>query len=141
MYNELIEILSKDSKILFDEPMSRHTTFKIGGNADCFVVANSYDDLTRVLEFAKEKNVPIMVIGNGSNLLVLDNGIRGIVVKLGSFSTAVTCEGSTIIAGAGASLSAVTQEALKNGLTGIEWAFGIPGTVGGAVFIDRKSVV
>lgn len=136
MYNELIEILSKDSKILFDEPMSRHTTFKIGGNADCFVVANSYDDLTRVLEFAKEKNVPIMIIGNGSNLLVLDNGIRGIVVKLGSFSTAVTCEESTIIAGAGASLSAVTQEALKNGLTGIEWAFGIPGTVGGAVFMN-----
>lgn len=136
MYNELIEILSKDSKILFDEPMSRHTTFKIGGNADCFVVANSYDDLTRVLEFAKEKNVPIMVIGNGSNLLVLDNGIRGIVVKLGSFSTAVTCGESTIIAGAGASLSAVTQEALKNGLTGIEWAFGIPGTVGGAVFMN-----
>ena len=136
MYNELTEILSKESKILFDEPMTKHTTFKIGGNADCFVVANVYEDLIKAIEFAKSNNIPIMVIGNGSNLLVSDKGIRGIVVKLGSFSNEVNCEGSVVTAWAGASLSAVTQEALKNSLTGIEWAFGIPGTVGGAVFMN-----
>ena len=136
MYNELTEILSKESKILFDEPMTKHTTFKIGGNADCFVVANVYEDLIKAIEFAKSNNIPIMVIGNGSNLLVSDKGIRGIVVKLGRFSNQVSCEGSVITAWAGASLSTVTQEALKNSLTGIEWAFGIPGTVGGAVFMN-----
>lgn len=136
MYNELTEILSKESKILFDEPMAKHTTFKIGGKADCFVVADNYEDLVKVVEFAKDNNIPIMVIGNGSNLLVSDKGIRGIVVKLGRFSNQVSCEGSVITAWAGASLSTVTQEALKNSLTGIEWAFGIPGTVGGAVFMN-----
>ena len=136
MYNELTEILSKESKILFDEPMAKHTTFKIGGNADCFVVADNYEDLVKVVEFAKSNNISIIVIGNGSNLLVSDKGIRGIVVKLGRFSNQVSCEGSVITAWAGASLSAVTQEALKNSLTGIEWAFGIPGTVGGAVFMN-----
>lgn len=136
MYNELTEILSKESKILFDEPMAKHTTFKIGGNADCFVVADNYEDLVKVVEFAKSNNISIIVIGNGSNLLVSDKGIRGIVVKLGRFANQVSCEGSIITAWAGASLNAVTQEALKNSLTGIEWAFGIPGTVGGAVFMN-----
>lgn len=136
MYSELTEILSKESKILFDEPMAKHTTFKIGGKADCFVVADNYEDLVKVVEFAKSNNISIIVIGNGSNLLVSDKGIRGIVVKLGRFSNQVSCEGSVITAWAGASLSTVTQEALKNSLTGIEWAFGIPGTVGGAVFMN-----
>ncbi len=136
MYNELTEILSKESKILFDEPMAKHTTFKIGGKADCFVIADNYEDLVKVVEFAKINNISIIVIGNGSNLLVSDKGIRGIVVKLGRFSNQVSCEGSVITAWAGTSLSAVTQEALKNSLTGIEWAFGIPGTVGGAIFMN-----
>lgn len=136
MYNELSEILSKESKLFFDEPMKKHTTFKIGGNADCFLIVNSYEDLEKALKFAKSNDVPVMIVGNGSNLLVSDKGIRGIVIKLGAFFSEVICEGSLITAGAGASLSSVTQEALKNGLTGIEWAFGIPGTIGGAVFMN-----
>ena len=71
MYNELTEILSKESKILFDEPMTKHTTFKIGGNADCFVVANVYEDLIKAIEFAKSNNIPIMVFAQkGKNSIV-----------------------------------------------------------------------
>ena len=136
MYNKLFEVLSDKSEILINEPMKNHTTFKIGGNADCFVVVNSDDDLAKTISFAKENNLPVMMIGNGSNLLVSDNGIRGIVIKLGKTFSEVECVGNTVIAGAGASLSSMTQVALQNSLTGIEWAFGIPGSVGGAVFMN-----
>lgn len=136
MYNSLIGVLSDSSKVFLNEPMKKHTTFKIGGNADLFVVVNSDEDLISVIRFSKDRNVPIMLIGNGSNLLVGDKGIRGIVVKLGSFFSEVSCIGNSIVAGAGASLSAMTQVALENELTGVEWAFGIPGTVGGAIFMN-----
>lgn len=136
MYEKLTSILSKESNILFDEPMKEHTTFKIGGNADCFVVVNSNEDLIKLIEFAREGNIPFMFVGNGSDLLVSDLGIRGIVVKFGEGFCGVGCEGNVITAGAGANLSAVTQEALKNSLTGAEWAFGIPGSVGGAVYMN-----
>lgn len=136
MYNKLIEVLSDKSEVFFNESMKNHTTFKIGGNADCFVVVNSDEDLISIISFAKEKNLPVMIIGNGSNLLVSDNGIRGIVIKLGNFFSEIKCIGNSILAGAGASLSNMTQVALENSLTGIEWAFGIPGTVGGAVFMN-----
>ena len=136
MYKELIKILSDKSEVLLDEPMKKHTTFKIGGNADCFVVLNSDEDLINTIKFAKNNNISMFFIGNGSNLLVSDNGIRGIVVKLGKCFSEVSCIGNTITAGAGASLSSVTQVALENELTGIEWAFGIPGSVGGAVFMN-----
>ena len=136
MYSKLIEVLSGSSQVFFDESMKKHTTFKIGGNADCFVVVNSDDDLINVISFSKNNSIPVMIIGNGSNLLVGDNGIRGIVVKLGRFFSEVSCEEDFIVAGAGATLSSMTQTALENNLTGIEWAFGIPGTVGGAVFMN-----
>lgn len=136
LYNKLSEVLSDKSEILLNESMKRHTTFKIGGNADCFVVVNSDEDLIKTITFAKENNISILMIGNGSNLLVSDNGIRGIVVKLGKFFSEVSCDGNIVTAGAGASLSSMTQVALENNLTGIEWAFGIPGTVGGAVFMN-----
>lgn len=136
LYNKLIEVLSAKSEILLNESMKKHTTFKIGGNADCFVVVNSEEDLIKTISFAKENNVSVMMIGNGSNLLVGDNGIRGIVIKLGKFFSEVSCTGNILTAGAGASLSSMTQVALENNLTGVEWAFGIPGTVGGAVFMN-----
>ena len=136
LYNKLIEVLSAKSEILLNESMKKHTTFKIGGNADCFVVVNSEEDLIKTISFAKENNVSVMMIGNGSNLLVGDNGIRGIVIKLGKFFSEVSCTGNIVTAGAGASLSSMTQVALENNLTGVEWAFGIPGTVGGAVFMN-----
>jgi len=119
------------------EPMQLHTSFKIGGPADVFVAVSTMEQLKMLLECVKEHNLPLMLVGNGSNLLVKDTGIRGIVAKLeGDFCRAELIDDVTIKCGAGAALSAFCHTALENSLTGLEFAWGIPGSVGGAAFMN-----
>ncbi|MDD4690515.1 MAG: UDP-N-acetylmuramate dehydrogenase [Eubacteriales bacterium] len=124
-----------DNSILENEPMKNHTTFRIGGNADVLVLPQSVEQLKAVIDFAKGKSIPYMVIGNGSDLLVSDNGIRGIVIKTTCLDE-IKVDGECITAGVGALLSKTASVALANSLTGMEFAHGIPGTVGGGVFMN-----
>lgn len=136
MYNELTELLSKDTKILYNEPMKNHTTFRIGGNADIFLIPSRIDDIGKIMAFSKEHDIPIFVIGNGSNLLVNDNGIRGIVIKISGFLNEILMESDGITAGAGISIGELARIAQENGFSGMEWSYGIPGTLGGAVTMN-----
>ena len=141
-YDELAKIISKNS-ILLDEPMKKHTTFRIGGNADMFV-SPAIEQIPEIVALAKSHNIPVTIIGNGSNLLVGDKGIRGLVLSIGKGADAVevspvdkTAEGKVRLSvGAGALLSKVAAEALRNSLAGFEFAAGIPGTIGGAVVMN-----
>ena len=117
------------------EPMSRHTSFKTGGNADLFLEVNKNSELSSILKKAKELSVPLTVIGKGTNLLVSDNGIEGAVLSLCGLD-GVSIDGEYITAGAGAPLTAVCIAAAKAGLSGLEFAYGIPGTVGGALYMN-----
>lgn len=117
------------------EPMSAHTTFRIGGEADLFASPDE-KELVQLLQFAKEEKLPVTVIGNGSNLLVSDRGIRGLTIEIGERISAVHVEGTCITAQAGSLLSQAAQEAAKAGLGGMEFAAGIPGSVGGAVTMN-----
>lgn len=118
------------------EPMARHTTFRVGGPADWFVEPDSADELGAVIKACREEQVPFYILGNGSNLLVGDKGYRGVMVALGKNFGTVSVEGTGLCAGAGALLSAAARQALGHGLSGLEFAAGIPGTVGGAVVMN-----
>lgn len=132
--NDLIKILDeKDIKI--DEPMSNHTSFKVGGPADILITPESADQVLDAVKLCKSKNVPYYIMGNGSNLLVKDGGIRGVVVKLTKLKS-IKVQGNRITVSSGASLKDVSQKALDNSLTGFEFACGIPGSVGGAVTMN-----
>jgi len=118
-------------QILENEPMSRHTTFRVGGPADVLFLPESEDQLLRALAIAREAGVPCIVLGNGSNLVVRDGGIRGLVIVLGEGMAAIVRAGDTLTAWAGASLARVSAYAQASGLSGLEFASGIPGTLGG----------
>ena len=128
---EALRAFARPEQILLDEPMARHTTFRVGGPADVMFFPASAEQITAALEAAAGLGVPALVVGNGSNLLVRDGGIRGLVVALGEGYSAVACEGETITAQAGASLARVAQAAQAAGLAGLEFASGIPGSLGG----------
>lgn len=123
-------------RIIENEPMKKHTTFKIGGAADRFCEAESLNDVFSALAYAKEKNLPLFVMGNGSNLLVSDKGIRGLVLKISDKFSKCEVSGDTIKAQSGILLSTLSKLALKNSLSGIEFAGGIPGTLGGAIYMN-----
>ncbi len=133
----LIREFLSDSEIPFieNEPLSRHTTFKIGGCADFFVTAPTKTMARLVYVFCKDNNIPLTLMGKGSNLLVSDSGVEGIVMTMSGVDS-VCIEGEYITAGAGMSLHALCNCALQNGLAGLEFAYGIPGSVGGAVFMN-----
>lgn len=131
---ELETILGED-RILLQEPMSRHTTFRAGGPAELFLTPDA-GQLPGTLKLLAERRIPVTVIGNGSNLLVGDGGIRGAVIEIGRQMDAVDIEGDRVTAQAGALLSRVAQEAYRRGLSGMEFAAGIPGTVGGAMVMN-----
>ena len=118
-----------------NEPMNRHTTFKIGGNADVFVKVKNEDELRLILSLACEYNMPYFILGRGSNLLVSDQGIEGIVISLDGIDS-IKFNGDTVVCGAGASLRALCIAAQKASLSGLEFAYGIPGTVGGALYMN-----
>lgn len=129
------EIVGKDA-VLINEPMSKHTTFKIGGEADILIEPDGTDCLLDVLKVLKEHNVQFFVMGNGSNLLVADRGIRGAVIKISNSMSAVNVDGEYIDAGCGIKLSRLSGIAQNASLTGLEFASGIPGTLGGALFMN-----
>ncbi len=126
----------EQARLLNHEPMARHTTFRIGGPADLFFSVASEEEATRACALAREEGVPVTVVGNGSNLLVSDKGIRGLVLCLGRDFQQIWMENGTLCAQAGASLKAVAQRALVDGLTGLEAVSGIPGNVGGAIYMN-----
>ncbi len=133
-YDEITTALP-ELQVLRDEPMSRHTTFRIGGPADYFVCPDR-EQIAEVLAVAKKCGMAITVIGNGSNLLVGDKGIRGLVVEIGSAMNQIMVDKNHITAGAGALLSQVAAKAAAAELGGMEFAAGIPGSVGGAVTMN-----
>lgn len=134
-YVELQELVKKE-RILFSEPMKKHTTFQVGGPSDCLIFVESEEDLHKLLPWLNEKKVPFFVLGNGSNLLVSDEGYKGVVLETRTAMNAINVEGNKIYAQAGALLSKVASVALQNALTGFEFAAGIPGTIGGSVIMN-----
>ena len=137
-YEKLTTMISVET-ILLEDPMKKHTTFRIGGNADMFV-SPSLEQIPQIVALARECQVPVTIVGNGSNLLVGDKGIRGLVLAIGKGADHIALEdmGETVrlSVGAGALLSKIAAEAAKNSLTGFEFAAGIPGTLGGAVVMN-----
>lgn len=125
-----------EENISLQEPMAAHTTFRIGGPADCFVQLESREQLIGVQKYLYQVDVPFFVLGNGSNLLVSDNGFPGIILQIGQRMSGIEVDGRRITAQAGATLAQVARTALEHGLTGLEFAAGIPGTVGGGVVMN-----
>lgn len=135
VYKKLCKI-SGEENVLRDEPMKKHTTFRIGGPADYFVTVQSKDEIREILLLCKREQIPYYILGNGSNLLVGDKGFHGVMIVLGKNWNQVEITGQTIRAGAGALLYTVAKQALAASLTGLEFASGIPGTIGGAVVMN-----
>lgn len=125
-------------QIKYNEPMKNHTTFKIGGPADCYIIVKTKEELKEVLVFAKENNIPVTIVGNGSNLLVLDSGIEGIVVniRLDDIEISKDKENVEIKVDAGYKLTILGQKCLQNEISGFEELSGIPGTIGGAIIMN-----
>lgn len=125
-----------EERVFTGEAMSRHTTFKIGGPADYFLMPDKDTDVGRIVKICKESAIPYFILGNGSNLLVGDGGYRGAVIQIYKNMSAVNVEGTEITVQAGALLSSVAAAAKNAALTGFEFAGGIPGTMGGAVVMN-----
>ena len=134
---ELVNLIGNADDVLLEEPMSKHTTFRTGGNADFFISLNKNNitNLPKVLKFAKDNNLPYLFIGNGSNVLFSDNGFRGIVFLLKSLDDYEIFD-DYVYASSGISLSRLSKIFQENGITGLEFACGIPGTLGGAIFMN-----
>ncbi|MED4070315.1 UDP-N-acetylmuramate dehydrogenase [Priestia endophytica] len=123
-------------KVLQHEPLAHHTTLKIGGPAELFIEPNSVQGLEKAMTLIKKHNIPWRAIGRGSNLLVSDEGIKGAVIKLGRDISDLTVEGTKVKVGGGYSIVALATQLSRKGLTGLEFAAGIPGSVGGAVYMN-----
>lgn len=132
---KLQDIVGSDN-IVSDEPMRKHTTFRIGGNADIFVRPESKEQIAEILRLCREQDVPYFILGNGSNLLVGDRGFRGVVINIMDNMNDIKVDGGIIKAQAGAMLIKVSRAARDNSLTGLEFASGIPGTIGGAIYMN-----
>ena len=133
--NKFCACLGSDN-VYRNEPMKKHTTFRIGGPADYYLCPHSAKEIQKVVEICREEKLPYFILGNGSNLLVSDQGYRGVVIQLWKNVSDIRVEGCLIHAKAGASLAKIAAEALEEGLTGMEFAAGIPGTLGGAVVMN-----
>ena len=125
-----------EENICLQEPMAGHTTFRIGGPADCLVELESEEQLIRVQNYLNKVELPYFILGNGSNLLVSDEGYRGVVLRIGSGMNRISVNGCELTAEAGATMAQVARVAMEHGLTGLEFASGIPGTVGGGVVMN-----
>ena len=134
-YNQLINCIDKE-RVLLDEPMKQHTTFRVGGNADYFVIPQSAEEVKNIVALCKEADMPYYILGNGSNLLVGDKGYRGVIIQIYKDMNHIRIEDDKVFAQAGALLSRVGTATLEAELTGFEFAAGIPGTVGGAVVMN-----
>lgn len=128
---------NEECKILLDEPLKNHCSFRIGGPAEVLVIPQNEKVLIKILTYLKERELPFHILGNGSNVLISDEGLHGVTVKLmGGLSDLVYLGGGIIACGAGVSLINLCNFALKHSLTGLEFAYGIPGSVGGAVYMN-----
>ncbi len=128
-------IVGKEN-VKYNEPMSKHTSFKVGGNADIYIEANTIEKLQAVLRLAKNKNLHVTIIGNGTNLLVLDEGIRGVVLKYTANEIKIIDNENKCIASGGASNGAIAMKLCEKSLSGFEFAAGIPGNIAGAVYMN-----
>lgn len=122
--------------IYLNEPMSKHTTFRIGGEADCFLRIEAVEQLRKVQGYLQQLEIPYFVLGNGSNLLVSDKGYQGVILEIADKMNGIRIMGNQIIAQAGALMSKIARVAYENSLTGFEFAAGIPGTIGGGVVMN-----
>lgn len=134
--NYIEELKNICGTVLLNEPMSLHTSFRTGGPAEVFIKAESTENIISAIDIAKKYNKQYIITGNGSNILVKDGGIDGIVINIGNEMSKIKCDGTKIYAQAGAMLYALATAAADEELTGLEFASGIPGTVGGAVFMN-----
>ena len=132
----LIQDQSNPSKLRFDEPLSKHNYFGIGGNAAAYFEVSTTDELAYVAQLKKRWNVPVAIVGRGSNLLVSDAGYRGIVVRLIGEFNRLKFDQNRVDVGAGVSLPRLSKTAARHGLSGVEFALGIPGSVGGGLIMN-----
>ncbi len=136
---KITDILNKKipaERLIADADMKQYTSFKAGGRADLLVMPGSYDDLVYITDILKAEKTPYMIMGNGSNILVKDGGYRGVIIRIDDGFSDIQVRGTSIIAGAGALMSSVARKALEAGLAGFEFASGIPGSIGGGVFMN-----
>ncbi len=133
--DKVCSIVGNDN-VSVDEPMKKHTTFRIGGPADYYVMPHSGEEAAQVIKACREWKLPFYILGNGSNLLVSDKGFRGVIIQMFKNYSEVSVDGVCVTARAGALLSKIAKTALENNLTGLEFAAGIPGTLGGAVVMN-----
>lgn len=134
-YNRIMDIIDKN-RIYTNEPMKNHTTFRVGGSADFFVVPKTKEEVKNIAALCQEMDMPYYVLGNGSNLLVGDKGYRGVIIQIYKGMNAIQVEENRMKVQAGVLLSKIGSAALEAGLTGFEFAAGIPGTMGGAVSMN-----
>ncbi len=136
LFEQEIERLLAKEQVKKEEPMSRHTTFRVGGPAEYYVTP-AIAQIPQIVTLCKEYEIPLTIIGNGSNLLVADNGLRGVVLEIGKAASGIKLvDGEDLVVQAGTLLSETANFAAKNGLAGMEFAAGIPGTIGGAVMMN-----
>lgn len=135
LYQKFADILGEE-KVLLNEPMKKHTTFRVGGPADFFLMPASFEETARIIKLCEKEGAPYYIVGNGSNLLVSDQGYRGVIVQLYKNISSVKVSGKKVYAQAGASLAKIAGAALEESLTGFEFAAGIPGTLGGACVMN-----
>lgn len=135
IYNKLTTIFPRDV-ILSGVSMKEYTTMKVGGKADYMVLADSIENIQKCVSHLSSLNVPFLIMGNGSNLVFTDNGYHGVIIRIGPAISKTEVDGDIITAEAGALLSSVANLAMENSLTGLEFAFGIPGTIGGAAYMN-----
>lgn len=133
--DKVCSIVGNDN-VSVDEPMKKHTTFRIGGPADYYVMPHSGEEAAQVIKACREWKLPFYILGNGSNLLVSDKGFRGVIIQMFKNYSELSVDGVCVTARAGALLSKIAKTALENNLTGLEFAAGIPGTLGGAVVMN-----
>ncbi len=135
MYSELKNIVNIDN-IKFDEEMKKHTSFKVGGKVDVLITPSDEDELISLIKYLKEKNINYLVVGNGSNLLVKDGGFRGVIIKITNKFNKFEIEGEDVDVQSGVILSTISKAFTREGLSGFEFAAGIPGTIGGAIYMN-----
>lgn len=132
--NELHKVLSQEN-IKFEVPMKEHTTFRIGGNAEIFITPESYEEVRDTLKLCKKYDVAYYILGKGSNIIVRDGGVQGVIIKLSKLKD-VNLNKTTLVVQGGASLIDVALLASRNGLSGLEFASGIPGSIGGGIAMN-----
>ena len=135
IYEKLIKNIDRE-KVMRNVPLREHVSFRVGGPCDCMVFPSTADEIAAAAQICSSENVPYYILGNGTNVIALDEGYRGVVIKIGKNFSSISCESNRIISRAGALLSAVSRTALDNSLEGLEFAGGIPGSVGGGIIMN-----